>query len=185
MTNDYCYETDRAIWGSWNEQYTEYNTTIPITLSSEPRKRSRSDRKKPARDYIKGLKRKKKQSRRAKIQHEERRRAELKAQELLFDLIGEVQTKLFNDTGRLLVKGEKFDWLISKSGVSDRAQVRIQKVKKDKIIDLCVRIDDPVPPSDRIITFALRAKYDEEAFEKTANNTRVNENQVIPECANF
>lgn len=186
-TNDYCYDADNIIWGKWNVDVLGQQTLSPTKFSLKPQKRSRSDRKKASREYIRSLKQSKKQDRKAKIHAEEKRRAELKAQELLFDLIGEKQSEVFKDTGRLLVKGEKFDWLISKKGIAkeEYKHVMIQKVKKDKVIDLCVRIDSPVPPSDKVIAFALRAKYDEEAFEKTANTTRVNERQKLPECANF
>jgi hypothetical protein len=180
-TNDYDYENANIIWGQWNVEVTP---SVTPTVVAAP-KRAKNESRRAIRRKHAELKRKLKENRKLRIAAEEKRRAESKAQELLFDLIGEVQAKLFKDTGRLLVKGNEFDWLISKSGIGDGAHVRIQKVKKDKIIDLCVRVNDQVPPSDRVITFALRSKYDEEAFEKTANVTRVNENQKLPECANF
>jgi hypothetical protein len=173
------YEASNIIWNEWNTVVT------PTVGFPELPKKAKNESRRAIRRKHAETKKRLKHERKLRIAAEEKQRAENTAQELLFDLIGEEQSEVFQRTGRLLVKGGEFDWLITKTGEGEKAYVKIQKVKKDKVIDLCVRVNDPVPPSDRVITFALRSKYDEEAFDKTANLTRVNENQKLPECANF
>jgi len=181
----YDYEATNIIWNQWNTVVT------PTVGFPELPKKAKNESRRAIRRKHAETKKRLKHERKLRIAAEEKQRAELKAQDLLFDLIGEEQAEAFQRTGRLFVKGVKFDWLVTKTGVGDKAYVKIQKLKKDKVIDLCVRIDDPVPPSDRVIAFALRSKYDEEAFDKTANLTRIHdrtktfEDRELSECANF
>lgn len=175
----YDNQYDNQIWTSWQE-IPSYTYTDPVKV-----KKTRSQRKAINRQKQRLLKAELKRKRKLALVAQQKRQAELKAQELLFDLLGEKQTEVFRRTGRLFVQGEKFGWLISMLGEGETAWVNIKKLKENKIIDLCVRIDDPVPPSDKVISFALRAKFDEESFNKTANHTRVSDKSKLEECANF
>lgn len=183
-TVTYDNQYDHKVWVGWNEVY--YQNEYPV-IGAEPIriKRTRSQRKAASRAKQRQVKADLKRKRKAAILRYQKQQAELKAQELLFDLLGEKQMEVFRRTGRLFVQGEKFGWLISMEGEGELAWVNIKKLKDNKIIDLCVRIDDPVPPSDKVISFALRAKFDEESFNKTANHTRVSDKSKLEECANF
>lgn len=94
----------------------------------------------------------------------EKEEAEEVAMELLGDLIGDDQLKIYRETGRLLVHGEKHDWLIRKGGI-------IAKVEKDKLIDHCVHLRRrySFPPTDNVISLALRIKENESEVERIAN----------------
>ena len=47
------------------------------------------------------------------------------------DLIGEEQLEIYNETGRLLVHGHKYDYILQKDGF-------VKRVEKDKVVDLCI-----------------------------------------------
>ena len=87
--------------------------------------------------------------------------AEAKALDLLLDLIGEEQAKIFKETGNLLVKGEKFDWLLEKDG-------KVYRVEKDKVVQLCLHTTDRFkqPEADNVIALALHAKFAEKAMSR-------------------
>ena len=112
--------------------------------------------------------------------------AEVTAQELLGELIGDEQLKVYRETGRLLVKGRNFDYLIQKGG-------KTKRLKKNKVIDLCVHINNPyddnnrvqmLPQTDRVIGLALAAKLDESKFNETANIVQtVKRNDPLPKAA--
>lgn len=90
--------------------------------------------------------------------------AERKARELLFDLIGEKEFRVYKETGRVYVKGKKHDYIVQKTGY-------VQMIEKDKIVDLCIHLQDKysMPETDNVIALKLFAEADEEAFLKTAN----------------
>lgn len=94
----------------------------------------------------------------------EKEEAENVAMELLGDLIGDDQLEIYRKTGRLLVHGNKHDWLVRKGGI-------IAKVEKGKLIDHCVHLLSrySYPPTDNVITLALRIKENESEVERIAN----------------
>jgi len=95
---------------------------------------------------------------------EEKEAAEEVAMEMLGDLIGDDQLKVYKETGRLLVHGKTHDWLLRKGGI-------IAKVEKGKLIDHCVHLarQHSYPPTDNVITLALLLKDDDKRVERIAN----------------
>jgi len=108
----------------------------------------------------------------------QRKAAELKANELLQDLIGEDQLKIYLETGRLLVKGNRNDYLFEKTGL-------VTRVEKDKLVDLCIHIADrlSVPQTDNVVALKLLAEADDYAFDKMANVVRTRPIAVLPMAA--
>ena len=102
---------------------------------------------------------------RIKEEQERKQRAELTAQELLLDLIGEQELAHYRKTGRLLVKGRKYDYVIRRQG-------GVYKVEKGKVIDLCIHLRDQYkyPATDNVIGILLMIKVEEAVFLKTANS---------------
>jgi hypothetical protein len=95
----------------------------------------------------------------------ERKAAEAKAKQLLLDLIGKEDLDIYNETGRLFVKGKKYDYIIQKEGF-------IKRVEKKKITDLCVHLDNryKYPSTDNVIAMKLAIEADEAQVLKLANN---------------
>jgi hypothetical protein len=124
------------------------------------------DRRRQKRKTAKMAKFREKVRRRKLVAEYRSKIADKKARELVMDLLPEDQREVYEKTGRLLVKGNSYDWLIKKRGRS----VSIKKLTKDKVVDLCVyHTKGDLPADDRVVGFALAAKYSEEHLEKTAN----------------
>ena len=101
-----------------------------------------------------------------KKRQEERKAAEAKAVELLQVLIGEEQTKVYMETGRVFLRGKKFDYHIVKG-----SGFNIRKIEKDKVRDLCVHINKSIyPDTDNVVALLLALQDDEEAILKMAND---------------
>ena len=94
-------------------------------------------------------------------------KAEIKAQQLLLDLIGEDELKVYNETGRLFVKGRNHDYIIQR----DRLINGLQQIQKDKIVDFCVHIQNKFncPKTDNVIALKLAIENDESEVLKLAN----------------
>jgi len=90
--------------------------------------------------------------------------AEKKAKKIMLDLIGERKFKVYEETGRVFVRGEECDYIIPKEGL-------IQRVEKDKIVDLCISFKDreKYPRTDNVIGLKLLAETDEKGFNEIAN----------------
>ena len=191
-------------WIYWNTVPSAENNVvlqdrIAPTNYLQAYRKTKAERRRAKRQKQRELKRKLKAQRKARAAAElavrKLKEAESTAKALLFDVIGEKQMEVFERTGRMLVKGHKFDWLITRTkwgqdydGHHDHtAHIRIQRVSKEKIYDLCVRLEDSkLPPSDRVLGFLLNSKYNEEEFNNKANVTRPNGTRDnIGECANF
>jgi len=102
-----------------------------------------------------------------RIQEEKERkeRAELTALQLLEDLIDEQSLRVYKETGKLVVKGKRYDYVLNKgSGV--------YKIEKDKIVDLCIHLRNRTkyPETDNIISLKLLIEGNESRFLRTANN---------------
>lgn len=96
-------------------------------------------------------------------------KAEIKAQELLLDLIGADELAIYKKTGRLFVKGQRFDYIIRR----DRMIGGLQRIEKDKISDLCVHLDrrkSDCPKTDNVIALKLAIEADENRVLRLANN---------------
>ena len=115
---------------------------------------------------------------RAKAVEENRRQAELTAQELLKDLISEDEMEVYLKTGRVLVKGNKHDYILTKGYQAD-----VIKIEKGKVIELknhkskvkgvsyCVHPVDQnkIPDTDKVIAMKIALESEEEAIMKRAN----------------
>jgi len=154
-----------AVWIRWhypNGQVTEWNHEYrPAQVSYE-------DQKRLAREY---------QEQQAKMK-QEREAAEVKANELLADIIGEEQWNVYKETGRLLVKGRNNDYLLGKDGSAVR-------IEKDKVVDLCIHLVErnQMPETDNVIALALLAKADDYEFDQRANERRVRKLHPLPMAA--
>jgi len=90
--------------------------------------------------------------------------AEIKAQDLLKDFIGEEELKVYNETGRLYVKGEKGEYIVRRGST-------IQKIEGNKVIDFCVHLKNRgyFPPTDNVIALKFLLEEDENKVLKLAN----------------
>jgi len=104
------------------------------------------------------------QWRQQNVVEDRREKAELKAKNLLLDLIGKEQLKIYSETGRLFVKGKKFDYIIPKIGF-------IKRLEKDKIVDLCVSLGNKYsfPETDNVIAMKLLIEDEEDKMLDLAN----------------
>ena len=105
--------------------------------------------------------------------------AEQKAKEMLLDLIGEEELRIYEDTGRILVHGREYDYLLERKG-------RVQRLEKDKLIDLCIHINNrwKYPETDNVVSLKLLAEADEKKFNELANVKRTYDRpEKLPECA--
>jgi hypothetical protein len=93
----------------------------------------------------------------------EKEAAEVKAKELLLDLIGPEQLKVFEETGRLFVRGRNHDYIVREG------HKHIRKITKDKVIDLCVHIPLSLPSTDNVIALKLALEADEDEVVRIAN----------------
>jgi len=106
-----------------------------------------------------------------------KKNAEATAKELLMELIGEEQAKIYEETGRLFVKGKKFDYIIRKGE-------RTLKIEKDKVVDLCVHIPTSYPLTDNVIGLKLAIENDEDNILRMANaSNRRNKPEKLPMAA--
>lgn len=98
-------------------------------------------------------------------EHRRKEQAELTAQSLLEDLISKEDLEYYRETGRLLVKGRKYDYVIFKDA-------GVYRVDKDKIHDLCIHLKKQYgfPKTDNVISLKLLIEANEKEFLKTANN---------------
>jgi len=149
-------DSTTAVWVTWIE---------PIQLSGKTKEQIDEDEKTYEKRRLEAEKKQKEIEEKQKRIEEERKQAEIKSKELLLDLIGKEQADLYEKTGRLLVKGNKHDYLIKKIG-------GVIKVEKDKLSDLCIHLENryAFPETDNVISLMLLAKADEEEFNRIANN---------------
>ena len=106
------------------------------------------------------------------VEAEERKRekeeAELTAQKLLMDIISEEQMEEYQQTGNLVVKGRKYDYVLRKNGA-------VYRVDKGKVHSLCIHLKDRnvYPDSDNVIALKLAIDSNERRFNKEANASDV------------
>jgi hypothetical protein len=138
-----------AIWGDWVHAYVE------TKVETKEEKQTRLQREEEQRRQAEEM-RKKREAQQAK--------ALVTAEELLEELIGEEEMAVFRQTGRLLVKGHKHDYLLHRSG-------KVQRVEKDKIVDLCVHLQNRYSYVDVDNVIALKCAIDgnEESFNREAH----------------
>jgi len=111
----------------------------------------------------------------------EKEEAEAIAHDLLEDLLDDNQLEIYKNTGRVLVKGRKHDYIVRRHGTT------IKRVGKNKVQDLCCHLSYPyknqLPPTDDTIAKILAIKYDEEHFNKLANHHHIRNLNKLPEAA--
>ena len=164
------------IWYRWNTTgvstgnqiyYPDYETCAQV--SEKERRKEAAERRKRVRE-MKARERKQKMEKAA---------ADRKAKELLLDLIGEKELKVFESTGRLFVRGRKYDYIVPKKGF-------VQRIEKDKITDLCIHLTDShiMPDLDNVIALKLLAEADDYRLNEIANaHTPRPRPQEIPRAA--
>jgi hypothetical protein len=115
---------------------------------------------------------------RVAMEAQRKREADKKARQLLEDVLGLEQYRVYRETGRILVHGQKHDWIVHSSGM-------VQRFEKHKVIDLCVRLKDPwkYPKDDNIVALALTAKLNEDLLVEKANKIRDRDKTEAPDCA--
>ena len=180
-TTDATVRTHDEAWTTWNEG----TITIIEGDYSTPYVDRRRTRLRAKRTRLRAEKEARKQRARRAMRELELQKAEEIAQELLLDLIGPEQMEVYKRTGRVFVKGRKFDWLLQTEG----SRCRLKRITRDKVHDLCIHIgNDEIPKTDQVIGYLLNAKFNEEHLDKTANLVRVNEKKDfedrIKEAAN-
>jgi uncharacterized protein (UPF0335 family) len=94
----------------------------------------------------------------------EKEAAEEKAKQLLLDLIGEAELKVYEETGRLFVKGKKHDYIVQKQGY-------VKCIEKDVVTDLCVHLQDraSMPDTDNVIALKVMLEHNEDHVLRLAN----------------
>lgn len=160
------------IWYAWNS---EEITPIPAQITHVyPTRQELRAREEEARVADKARKKEYAE------QEKKREAAEAMALDLLEMLIGPQERKVYEETGRLLVKGKEADYMISK-------QFGVERVERGKIVDLCIHLRNQYgyPETDNVIALALAVKDDEEAFNKMANEHGSRERaRPLMACAN-
>jgi len=188
------YDFPQMVWGQWMEHERDQHQQAAYLLNESGLEEVRRENARREAQYQQQraqydlpeavAERERVAQERLKKAAEERERketAEEVAQVLLGELIGGDQLEMYAKTGRILVKGNKNDYLIYKTG-------KVQRVEKGKLVDLCVYTQQRVtmPETDNVIGLALHIKSDEKDFNKTANASRPIPRPVnLPEAANF
>ena len=91
--------------------------------------------------------------------------ADEKALELLQDLITDDEFAVYQETGRLLVRGRKHDYLVQ------RDSGRVVRCEKGKVADLCMHLEDyhTYSKHDNVIAMKLFLEGREDQFNQEAN----------------
>jgi hypothetical protein len=101
-----------------------------------------------------------------------KKEAELKAQDLLLDLVGEKEFEMYKRTGKLLVKGRKNTYILGKGRIAIVEGKDI--TEKGKVKGMCVHLnyDDykKCPETDNVIALKLNIEHKEKELLKTANH---------------
>ena len=149
------------VLGSYGEVFTETKKERKVRQKREKKERLESER-------------------RIRLLNEKKEKAESLALSLLGELIGDKELKIYKETGRILVKGNNFDYLLHKHG-------KVQRYEKDKIVDLCIHFKSKYsyPETDNVIGLKLLAEENDKHFNELANVMRTNNNENIqlPACA--
>ena len=160
--------SSETVWQSWTREY---------TIAACPNYGSKKSHKE-----IQARLRYQNQAEINKIwQNLKSQEAELTAQTLLEDLLDDNQLKIYRETGRVLVKGRRHDYIVRKS------RTTIKKLNKNKVIDMCCHLDyrhkRTMPETDNTIAKLLAIKYDEKRFNKLANFSNERELDELPAAA--
>jgi len=111
-----------------------------------------------------------------KLQNEEKERAEVTAQELLEQLIGEKEFAHYQKHGELLVRGRSKDYILRQMG-------GVIRLEKDKVHSLCIHLNNQYkyPRTDNVIALKLAIDGDERKFNRQANASTIHNSAKIKE----
>ena len=161
----------QRVWGQWVEHEYDQGQQARYMLNEQGLEEVRRENARRQAEYERARARQQanaeEHARRAAEETERKEAAEDVAQVLLGEIIGEEQLAVYKETGRLLVRGSKHDYLVWKTG-------KVQRVEKNKIVDLCVYTKERIimPATDNVIGLAMHIKADEKEFNKIANASR-------------
>jgi hypothetical protein len=108
---------------------------------------------------------------------EQKEAAEAKAKELLLDIIGKDELAVYEETGRVFVRGRKHDYIVQRTGF-------VQQIQQGKIQDLCAHINKTkYPLTDNVVAMKMLIESDEEQFLKIANKHSSRSYDELPKAA--
>lgn len=150
-------------WRVWVDGEEQHNSQA--TLIYQRRKQTHAEKQAEKDRLLRLAEERKEREARAKALEKEKKDAEKRAKDLLLDLIGEKELEVYNKTGRLFVKGKKFDYVVQKRGF-------IQRLEKKKITDLCVHLNNKYkfPETDNVVAMKLLIEHEEDRMLELANN---------------
>lgn len=124
-----------------------------------------------------GIEARERESEEIKKMKEQKEAAEAKAKELLLDLIGKEELAVYEETGRVFVKGRKHDYIVQRTGF-------VQQIQKGKVQDLCAHINkSKYPLTDNVVGLKLLIESDEDQFLKIANRHSSRTIEELPKAA--
>jgi len=116
-------------------------------------------------------------NKRLKKMQAQKEEAEAKAKDLLLDIIGKDELAVYEETGRVFVKGKKHDYIVQKEGF-------VQQISKGKIQDLCAHINkNKYPLTDNVVAMKMLIESDEKKFLKIANRHGSRTLDKLPKAA--
>ena len=179
--NTYTVEFENRVWQTWISTTPEMEADAQQHLLREAAARTDEEFQRRHAELQRAYAEQQRQYQEQQKKERERKIvAEETAQVLLGELIGEEELAVYKETGRILVMGKEFDYLLHKGG-------KVQRIEKHKVVDLCVYTTQKclMPETDNIIGLALHIKADEKQFNKTANHITTRERQgELPRAAN-
>ena len=194
-----CYDSDTAFWVWVSETEIEAQQRKEKRQNRLERRKARSLQTRAERKRLQKLadqqrredrERQQEEKRQHKIETRRKAKAEETAWKLLEDIVTPKQAKRYKETGRLLVHGQTYDWLVKKPAY-EGGKPGVIRVEKGKLTDICIHTnngrDSEIPEADRIVSIALSAKFNENAFNKKCNkwgNVQMPD-EYLKECANF
>jgi len=193
-----CSTGSNLVWDSWNNgtpiTSTGSNETIWFTwVSDSTDSTSHEPSYQPVRIYqeqdFEEMQRQREQREaervereiRAQILADEKEKAEVKAKDLLLDLIGKDELALYEETGHLFVKGSKNNYIIRRGG-------GIIKFNERNISELCFHLSNryKFPDTDNVIAVKLAIEAMEDWVLGEANESRLRQRtpeEPIPRAA--
>jgi len=159
------------VWYGWTDGDTSATSSTTYTAiwytwtNTESQEQAEKRRSEQARAQAERERQEQERIRRYEEQEQKREAAEKKAKELLLDLIGPEEMKVYERTGRLFVRGKKHDYIVQKSGY-------VKQIKKDIVTDLCVHLKDrnKFPDTDNVVALKLAIEAEEDNVIKMAND---------------
>jgi hypothetical protein len=151
----YIHADSNTVWSSWVQ------TSIYDAKTGEYREETNEDR---AERQAEVDRRMREQEERALKLSKSKSEAEDTAKGLLLDIIGRKELDVYEETGRLFVKGRKHDYIIQKGEL-------LQILEKDKVTDMCIHLKNnyKYPPTDNVIALLLALINEEDMVLNLGN----------------